>query len=121
MLHRVLNKGNSQSIAMLLWSYATLGYRNDDLFINSTNDDLREDDLHKIALDYVLKEGNPQDIANTLWSYATLGYRYEDLFINPNPLCQIALHRVLNKGKSQAIAMLLWSYATLDIIMMIYL
>ena len=108
----ILNDGNPQAISMLLWSYATLGYHNDDLFINlQTN----YTDLRRKALNRVLNEGNSQSIANTLWSYATLGYRNDDLFINPDNFYPLeeALNKVLEKGNPQAITNTLWSYATL--------
>ena len=74
-LRKVLDQGNPQAITNTLWSYATLGYRYDDLFINPNP-------LRRNALYRVLKQGNSQAITNTLWSYATLGYRNDDLFIN---------------------------------------
>ena len=60
-LDKVLKQGNTQEIANTLWSYARLGYRNDDLFINSES-----------KLKYIMDEGNRIELSKLCDIYLVL-------------------------------------------------
>ena len=65
-----LNTLNSQSIANTIWSYATVGDSNPELF-----DAVGEEATKK------LDTLNSQEISNTVWSYAKVGYSCPKLFL----------------------------------------
>ena len=95
-----LRNFDSQHLANLVWAFAKLNIKNEELF-----------DLLTKEVSYKIKDFDPQETANLAWSFAKLDIKNKELFelLAKEASCKI------KDFKPQEIANLAWSFATLDI------
>ena len=95
-----LRNFDSQHLANLVWAFAKLNIKNEELF-----------DLLTKEVSYKIKDFDPQETANLAWSFAKLDIKNKELF---ELLGKEASYKIKD-FKPQAIANLAWSFATLSI------
>jgi len=93
-VQRRLSEFNQQDVANTAWAFATVKYRDEELFAALA-----------IAADRRLSEFNPQEVANTAWAFATVNYRNEQ----PFAALATAAERRLSEFSLSSIQMALWA------------
>ncbi|KAH9259110.1 hypothetical protein BASA81_002730 [Batrachochytrium salamandrivorans] len=100
-----LGKFTFQSIANILWSFASLHHQNNEVFA------LLGDEL--ASRDWMLIKS--QDIANVAWAFASLKVDHPALFEKVNIVLTLQRPKLLNEFKPQELTNLAWSLATLGL------
>jgi hypothetical protein len=96
----IVEKGNSQAIANVCWSFATLNVKAPSLF--TAVDENGE---------YFVEKGNSQDLANMCWSLATLNIKAPSFF----DAVAINGEWLVKNGEPKHVTNTCWSFATLGI------
>lgn len=100
-----LKRFTFQSIANILWSFASLRHTNGEVFA------LLGDEL--ASRDWALIK--PQDVANIAWAFASLGVHHAALFEKVNAVLTSQHPELLSGFKPQELTNLAWSLATLGL------
>ena len=94
---RRLSEFNPQNVANTAWAFATVNYRDENLFASLT-----------IVAEWRIGSINPKSVTKTAWASATVSCLDEKLFAD----LAIAAQRRLGEFNPQAVANTAWASAT---------